>query len=155
MNTDILWRNETDNAMQIWLMDGNKVADRVPVLRNGNPEFAILPWRIIGLGDFKPFLPPPIVDPVIRLSAVRDQRNFIEVNGTRFTPNRTVKLGYDIIGFSADGPTPHQISEDTFMSDGQGSFVHRIEVHGDISGAQAQATDVASDKTATALLEGS
>jgi hypothetical protein len=50
---DILWRNEATNALQIWLMDGHKVAGRVPVLReDGTPEAAILPWRIIAVGDF-------------------------------------------------------------------------------------------------------
>jgi hypothetical protein len=52
-NADILWHNESDNALQIWLMDGHKVAGRVPVRsENGNPESAILPWRIIGSGMF-------------------------------------------------------------------------------------------------------
>jgi uncharacterized protein with LGFP repeats len=93
-----------------------------------------------------------VPNPAITLSAVADQGRFIEVTGIRFTPNQTVKLGYDIT--SGGGPTTHQLGEDIFTSDGTGSFIHRIRVNlgGDISGAQAQATDVASGATATASI---
>lgn len=90
--------------------------------------------------------------PAITLRAVVDQGRFIEIKGIRFTPGQTVKLGYDIS--SGGGPTTHQIGEDTLMSDGTGNFLHRIQVNlaGDISGAQAQATDIASGTTATASI---
>jgi hypothetical protein len=63
-----------------------------------------------------------------------------------------VKLGYDIS--SGGAPSTDQTGQDTLSSDQIGGFVHRIAVNlaGHISGAQIQATDVASDKTATASL---
>lgn len=93
-----------------------------------------------------------VPNPAITLRAVADQGRFIEVTGIRFTPNQTVKLGYDIT--SGGGPTTHQNGEDTFTSTNTGSFIHRIRVNlgGDISGAQAQATDVASGAMATASI---
>jgi hypothetical protein len=63
-----------------------------------------------------------------------------------------VKLGYDV---SSGGATiTDQTGQDTLSSDRIGGFVHCIAVNlaGDISGAQIQASDVASDKTATASL---
>ena len=91
-------------------------------------------------------------NPTITLRAVADQGRFIEVAGSGFTCNKTVRLGYDIT--SGGGPTTHQTGEETLTSDGAGSFIHRIRVNlgGDISGAQVQATDVASDMTATASI---
>jgi hypothetical protein len=91
-------------------------------------------------------------NPAITLQAVEDQGRFIEVQGIRFTPNQSVKLGYDIM--SGGGPTTHQTGEDVVGSDGSGSFIHRIRVNlgGDISGAQVLATDVASGATATAAI---
>ncbi len=90
--------------------------------------------------------------PGIALHAITDGARFIEVSGTGFTVNQTVKLGYDIT--VGGGPTTDQTGEDTFMSDAAGSFVHRIRVNlaGDVSGAQAQATDLASDATASASI---
>jgi hypothetical protein len=91
-------------------------------------------------------------NPVITLRAVEDQGRFIEVDGTGFTCNQTVKLGYDIT--SGGAPTTHQTGEDTLTSNREGSFIHRIRVNlgGDISNAEAKATDVASDMTATASI---
>src|SRR5262245_52290872 len=90
--------------------------------------------------------------PVITLRAIQDNGRFIEVTGNFFTRNGTVKLAYDIT--SGGGPTTHQTGEDTLQSDGLRRFKHRIRVNlaGDISGAHAQATDVASNKTATASI---
>ena len=90
--------------------------------------------------------------PTLQLRAVADPSRFIEVTGMGFTPNQTVKLGYDITGFSADGPTPHQLGEHELTSDGGGRFTDRISVAGDISGAQAQATDVGTSTKATASI---
>jgi hypothetical protein len=91
-------------------------------------------------------------NPMITLRAILDAGRFIEVDGTGFTPDQSVKLAYDII--NGGGPTSHETGQDTLSSDQAGSFVHRIPVRlaGDINGAQAQATDVASDKTASASL---
>lgn len=63
-----------------------------------------------------------------------------------------MKLGYDIS--SGGAPSTDQTGQDTLSSDQIGGFVHRIAVNlaGHISGAQIQATDVASDKTATRVL---
>jgi hypothetical protein len=50
---DILWVNASDGTMQIWLMDGGRVAGRVNVIaENGKPEHLAPPWRIVGAGDF-------------------------------------------------------------------------------------------------------
>jgi hypothetical protein len=95
---------------------------------------------------------PDVVNPAITLRAIQDGGRFVEVAGTGFTRNDSVKLGYDIIGFSQDGPTPHQIGEVMLTSDSIGEFSHPIQVQGDISGAQAQATDIASGATATGSL---
>ena len=89
-------------------------------------------------------------NPAVTLRAVKDQGRFIEVNGIRFTPNQSVKLGFDIT--SGGGPTTHQTGEDVVGSDKFGSFIHRIRVNlgGDVSGTQVLATDVASGATASA-----
>lgn len=86
--------------------------------------------------------------PSISLRAVADQGRFIVVDGSWFTPNQPVRIGYDI--FAGGGPTTHQTGEDTLTSDGAGRFHHPIRVNlgGDISGAQARAIDVASGATA-------
>lgn len=98
------------------------------------------------------FLALRVANPAITLRAVADEGRFIEVAGIRFTPSQTVKLGYGITNGGA--PQTDQFGEDTLMSDGRGSFIHRIRVNlaGDISGAQVQATDVASDATVTASI---
>jgi uncharacterized protein with LGFP repeats len=90
--------------------------------------------------------------PSVQLRPVADPVPSIEVTGIGFTPNQTVQLGYDITGFSADGPTPHQLGEDTLTSDATGRFMDRIRVAGDITAAQARATDLASGATATGAL---
>ncbi|MBD2066125.1 hypothetical protein H6F93_01030, partial [Leptolyngbya sp. FACHB-671] len=92
------------------------------------------------------------VEPKITLRAVQDQGRFIEVTGIKFTPNQTVRLGYDIA--SGGAPTTHQIGEDTLTSSETGTFIHLIGVNlaGDLSNAQVQATDVASSATATASI---
>jgi len=90
--------------------------------------------------------------PTITLRAIADQGRFIEVAGNGFTASQAVKLGYDIS--SGGGPTTHETGEDTLTSDFIGSFTDRIPVNlgGDISGAEAEATDVASGATATASI---
>jgi len=90
--------------------------------------------------------------PAISLRAVADQGQFIVVEGTGFTSNQPVILGYDIA--SGGAPTTHQTGQDTLTSDGTGRFVHRIRVNlaGDISSAQVQATDIASNMKATASI---
>lgn len=92
-----------------------------------------------------------IENPAMTLRAVADRGRFIEVTGHRFTRNRPVKLGYDIA--SGGGPTTHQIGEDTVSSDGTGGVIHRIQVNlaGDISGAQVQATDISGTRATASL----
>jgi len=90
--------------------------------------------------------------PAIVLRAVAAQGRFVEVVGEGFTPNQPVKVGYDI--FAGGAPSAHQLGEDTLTSDAAGRFVDRISVSlgGDIAGAQAQATDLASNAVATASM---
>ena len=119
--------------------------DVFAVHRNGTLHVA---W-VVGGGAWNgpaPIIPPP----AITLRPIQDQGRFIEVTGNRFTPSGSVKLGYDI--FTGGAPNTHQTGEDTFNSDGIGGFIHRIRVNlgADVGGAQAQATDVASGRTATA-----
>ncbi|MGO9719788.1 MAG: hypothetical protein ACLPIG_20150 [Methylocella sp.] len=99
------------------------------------------------------FWGPHVANPAIGLSLVENSGGrFVEVAGTGFTPNQNVKLGYDIT--SGSGPTTHQTGEDNLASDQTGGFIDFIRVNlGDnISGAQVQATDVASGMTATASI---
>jgi hypothetical protein len=65
-----------------------------------------------------------------------------------------MKLGY--LFKTGGGPTTTQTSEDTLTSNSTGGFIHRIRVNlaGNISLAQVKATDVASNTTATAEIEG-
>ena len=50
---DLLWVNASDRTMQMWVMDGGRVAGRVPVVaENGTPEHSAAPWHIVGTGDF-------------------------------------------------------------------------------------------------------
>jgi hypothetical protein len=90
--------------------------------------------------------------PAIRLRAVAAQGRFVEVEGEGFTPNQPVKVGYDI--FASGVAITHQLGEDTVTSDAAGRFLDRIRVNlgGNISGAQAQAVDLASDAVATASI---
>lgn len=90
--------------------------------------------------------------PAIRLRAVAAQGRFVEVEGEGFTPNQPVKVGYDICAGGA--PITHQLGEDTLTCDAAGKFLDRIPVNlgGTISGAQAQATDLASNAVATASI---
>ncbi len=74
---------------------------------------------------------------------------FIEVEGIGFTPNQAVQVAYDIS--SGSGPIERQIGDVLVASDGGGGFVHVIQSNVfDINGAQAQATDLASGKKASA-----
>jgi hypothetical protein len=95
-----------------------------------------------------------VAEPVIKIHAVAvvGEGGFVEVTGNSFTPNQTVKLGYDIA--KRGGPTTRQTGEHTLTSDKMGSFLLRVPVTAgsDISGAQVQATDVASGATATASI---
>jgi len=151
---DIVWYNSQTGETQIWFMNDNRIASRATVVdENGNFIPIGLPFSIVGVGEFKPLLQPPIVNPAITLSAVQDQGRFIEVTGIRFTLNQTVKLDY-FFQLQSDVNTSTSGTE-TLTSDGNGSFVFRIRVTlVDISSAQVKATDIASGKTATALLEG-
>jgi hypothetical protein len=90
--------------------------------------------------------------PAITLRAVAVGARFIEVTGGGFTPNKAVKIGYDIT--SGGAPTTHQKGEDADTADGNWNFIHRIRVNlgGEISGALVQATDVASNTVATASI---
>lgn len=90
--------------------------------------------------------------PAIKLRAVPGERRFVEVTGVGFTPNHTVKLGYDIVASGA--PTDHQLGEDTLTCDAAGAFVDRIPVNlgGNINFAQAQAVDLASSAVAMASI---
>jgi hypothetical protein len=77
---------------------------------------------------------------------------FIEVDGTGFTPNQTVKLAYDLSS-SETGPVEHQIGDVSLTSNGAGGFVYTIQSNVfNIDGAQAQATDVVSGKQASASI---
>ena len=53
LRDDILWHNSSDGAIQIWFMDGEKVAGRATVLGENGSEVRIgPPWSIVGTGDF-------------------------------------------------------------------------------------------------------
>ena len=69
--------------------------------------------------------------------------------GTGFTPNQGVKLGYHLDNPSGGVREGHP---DTFTSDQTGGFIHLIPLKSDISGAQVEATDLASDMKATASI---
>ena len=48
---DILWLNTSDRTMQIWMMNGGRVASRVTVTaENSTPEHSLPPWSIVGNG---------------------------------------------------------------------------------------------------------
>ncbi|WP_175307781.1 hypothetical protein [Streptomyces lunaelactis] len=95
--------------------------------------------------------PMPRLSITLRAITVSGEGRFIEVSGLGFTPGKNVKLGYDI--FSGGGPTTHQLGEDAFTSDSEGRFARRIRVNlTEISGAQVQATDEASNAAVTASL---
>ncbi len=52
MKTEILFHN-TDGAVQIWFMEGNKIVSRQDVVGEKNDHMVIgPPWSIVGLGDF-------------------------------------------------------------------------------------------------------
>lgn len=90
--------------------------------------------------------------PAIRLRAVAAQGRYVEVAGEGFTPNQPVRVGYDI--YAGGVPITHQLGEDTLTSDASGKFIDRIPVNlgGVFKGAQAQATDVASNAVAMASM---
>jgi hypothetical protein len=89
-------------------------------------------------------------NPAISLDPIRnDGGRFIEVAGTGFTPNQRVKLGYHLDNPSGGVGEGHP---DTFTSDQTGGFIHLIPLESDISGAQVEATDLASDMKATASI---
>src|SRR5947209_10636752 len=51
--TDILWHNSDTNHIQVWLMDGMKIAGRPETVdEKGQPIAVGLPWSIVGTGDF-------------------------------------------------------------------------------------------------------
>jgi len=51
--TDFLWVNTSDQTMQIWAMDGERVRQRITVIaENGSPERSAAPWHVVGTGDF-------------------------------------------------------------------------------------------------------
>ena len=89
-------------------------------------------------------------NPAISLDPIRnDGGRFIEVAGTGFTPNQGVKVGYHLDNPSGGVGEGHP---DTFTSDQTGGFIHLIPLKSDISGAQVEATDLASDMKATASI---
>jgi hypothetical protein len=51
--TDILWHNAQTGHIQVWLLDGTRVAGR-PEITYENGQVAAIgpPWRIVGAGDF-------------------------------------------------------------------------------------------------------
>jgi len=52
-NADILWHNRSTGEIQIWIMNGEKVASRATVLgETGSAERIGPPWSIVGTGDF-------------------------------------------------------------------------------------------------------
>ena len=60
---DILWRNKSDNALQIWRINANSVTERVDVFsETGKRETAAHPWHIVAVGRF-PQPPGPIYPP--------------------------------------------------------------------------------------------
>jgi hypothetical protein len=49
---DILWANASDSTMQIWFMNGARIAGRATVVGEaGTPEHASPPWRIVRSAD--------------------------------------------------------------------------------------------------------
>ncbi len=92
------------------------------------------------------------MNPAITLRAVEDDGRFIEVSGTGFSLNQPVRLDYIISDRSV--PTTSQTGDVTLTSNGTGRFIQRIKVNlaGEISGAQVKATDIASAMTATASI---
>ena len=120
-NTDILWRNDSDSALQIWLMDGNKVAKRVPVLaENGNHEFAILPWRIVGTGSI------PAQDTIAALSMAK----FYHDTGGAFGP-----LGVPL-------NAPHRISGTSYIQEFQLGNLHLNDIAGTVTGETTYEAEV-------------
>ncbi|MEP7310264.1 MAG: VCBS repeat-containing protein [Acidobacteriota bacterium] len=51
--TDILWHNAQTGHIQVWLLDGTRLADR-PEITSANGQVAAIgpPWSIVGTGDF-------------------------------------------------------------------------------------------------------
>jgi hypothetical protein len=50
---DILWANATDGSMQIWSMNGARIAGRGNVVdEHGAPIRIGYPWHVVGTGDF-------------------------------------------------------------------------------------------------------
>ena len=50
---DVLWYNSATGEIQIWFMNGIRVASRATVLgEDGNAVFIGPPWSIVGAGDF-------------------------------------------------------------------------------------------------------
>lgn len=90
--------------------------------------------------------------PTITLKGIVAEGRLVSVTGDGFTPVEPVKIAYDI--FAGGGPTTHETGEDDLISDTSGRFVHNIRVNlaGDIAGANVQAIDVGSGAKATASL---
>ncbi|GAA0929800.1 hypothetical protein [Virgisporangium aurantiacum] len=100
--------------------------------------------------NWGPLAPRPR-HPAITLRAilVPGEGRFVEVTGTGFSGNQTVRLAYDL--FVGGGPTTHTFGEDAVTADAEGRFTRRIKAATEISGAQVKATD-ASGATAEAHL---
>ena len=50
--SDIVWHNGSDGSIQVWFMDGARIAGRSNVVdENGDPIFIGPPWQIVGAGD--------------------------------------------------------------------------------------------------------
>jgi hypothetical protein len=92
------------------------------------------------------------VAPHISLRAVQnDQGRFIEADGDSFMPNGDVALSYDIS--SGGAPDTHQTGEQNAKADGQGGLRALLKVNlSEISGANVNAVDIASNRSATASL---
>ncbi|WP_027282978.1 hypothetical protein, partial [Roseomonas gilardii] len=89
--------------------------------------------------------------PEIRLRAISDGGRFIEVQGDHFTPGNTAKVAYDL--FAGGGPTTHQTGERVVAVNGGGHIGDRIPVNlSGLSGANVQATDAASGRSASGSL---
>ena len=51
---DILFRNASDNATQVWFMDGHRISGRISLMAEDGQTAMMIgpPWEILGVGDF-------------------------------------------------------------------------------------------------------
>jgi hypothetical protein len=50
---DLLWRDDTTGAMQVWVIDGSTVVSKIPITaQDGGDALAADPWSVVGTNDF-------------------------------------------------------------------------------------------------------